>query len=139
MIITAQTIPSNFQFNFLINSATDELRIIQCVPTRAIVITNTKMIGTVGNKAVPWSALPNIEDRSLHAVVKSAERKNTQAMVTKKNTNNVFTKRTAPNEDIKDGSMEALATCFPSNTGIQAGVCSWPLFLICWISLSMHR
>ena len=95
----------------------DDWRIIQCVPTSATVMTDTLIMSSVGNKAAPLFTRPNMDDSNLHAVEKSAERKNTQAIVTKKNTNNIFTNRLVPSDVRNDGNIEARAACFPS-TGI---------------------
>ena len=96
----------------------DDWRIIQCVPTSATVITDTLIMSSVGNNAAPLLILPNMDDSSRHAVAKSAERKNTQAIVTKKNTNNICTNRLVPSDEIKEGTIEALVTCLLSDTGI---------------------
>lgn len=76
--------PTNHHFIFLATSKTVVSRINQCVATISATTTETFIISRVGNTAAPPDN-PNIEDNNRHAVVKSAERKNTQVTFMRKN------------------------------------------------------
>ena len=87
MSITVHMIPTTHHFIFLATSKTVVSLMNQCVATISAITTETFIILRVGNIAAPEDK-PNMEDNNLQAVVKSAERKNTQVTFTRKNVSN---------------------------------------------------
>ena len=134
MSITVHMIPTSHHFIFFATSKTVVSRINQCVATIRITTTETLIILRVGNTAAPVDR-PNMEDNNLHAVVKSAERKNTQVTFTRKNVSSARKKFCEAFVRKNAGAKEDDLTC----TGTTSGNGNSPLDSFFLNNLSTQR
>ena len=82
-----QTIPTIHHFVFCATSNMVVFLINQWVATMKTITTDTLIISIVASSGAPLFTRVNIEVSNRQAVVKSAERKNTQVTLTKKKVN----------------------------------------------------